>query len=350
MAAIGIDGIQIAPDARGVGRVQRRLAESLAALRRHELVVFVREPGEALLPAVRTERISEPFFLAWQQWGMPRAARRLRLDAVLTLTDRTPVWGGGRYVVWLFELPTHRIEQNRRIGAGLWQRVSDLVTSALWKRSLRTAAAVAAGSRATADEIEREVPELRGRVHVVYPGLDERFVPGAPARDRYVFHLGSSDPRDNLVAVVEAFRRAQARVAEPVRLVLGGRVPSDVGGDGVELTGFLGDDELVRCYQGAAAYLDATLYEGFGLQPLEAMACGVPVVASRASSLPEVVADAGILCDPHSPAELADALVRVLDEPALATSLRERGIARAADFTWERTARAFADVLDAVAA
>ncbi len=356
MARIGLDAIQVAPRGKGHARSERRLAEALAALRRHEVVAFTRPEGAEVLAAseAHVRLISERHFLAWQQWGMPRAARRLRLDAVLTLTDRLPLWDRRTpYVVWLFELPTHRMGQPRRA----WQRGSDAFTSALWKPSLRHAARVVAGSRATAGEIETALPALRGRVEVVYPGLDPDFgarirtVAQAPVAvtGRYVFHLASADPRDNTETVVEAFQLARERVRDPLRLLIGGNLGAPaIRGEGIELLGYLDDDELVERYSGAAAYLDATLYEGFGYQPLEAMACGAPVVASSASSIPEVVGAAGLLCEPSSAEELAAALVRVLEEPDLADELQRRGRARAAGFTWERTATRFADLLDEV--
>jgi glycosyltransferase involved in cell wall biosynthesis len=348
VARIGVDAIQVAPGGKGHARSERRLVEGLAALGRYELVAFVREEGVPLVPVAQAELIREKRFLFWQQYGLPRAARRLGLDAVVTLTDRLPLWDRQMpYVVWLFELPTHRMAE----AEGAWQKGSDLFTHALWRRSLRHAAQVVAGSQATARELEVEIAAFRGRLPVVYPGLEPGFAPGeAPAGDRYVFHLGSADPRDNLSVVLEAFRLARERAREPVRLVVGGRVPAWVARDGVELTGYLSDEELARRYRGAAAYLDATLFEGFGYQPLEAMASGAPVVASNASSIPEVVGDAGLLADPRSPDELAEALVRVLDDPALADDLRRRGLERAREFTWERTAREFAAVLDEVLA
>jgi glycosyltransferase involved in cell wall biosynthesis len=116
----------------------------------------------------------------------------------------------------------------------------------------------------------------------------------------------------------------------------------------VRLLGRVTDEELVALYRGALAYVDATLYEGFGYQVLEAMACGAPVVASSLTSIPEVVGNAGILCDPRDAEALAAALQRVLDDPDEAAGMRERGFARAATFTWERTGAAFGAVLDDV--
>ena len=97
----------------------------------------------------------------------------------------------------------------------------------------------------------------------------------------------------------------------------------------------MSDDELVALLRGADALVHASAHEGFGFPPLEAMACGTPVVALRASSVPEVVGDAGELA---APGELGAALARVLGDPGLRAELRERGLARAADFTWERCA------------
>src|SRR5207244_6448975 len=138
-------------------------------------------------------------------------------------------------------------------------------------------------------------------------------------------------PRDNTETVLRAVALARERLREPVRLVVGG----SVGGrrlEGAESTGRVSDGELVGLYRGAAAYVDASLFEGFGYQALEAMACGAPFVGSSATSIPEVVGDAGLLCDPLDAGALADALVRVLEEPGLADELRRRGLARAGRF------------------
>jgi glycosyltransferase involved in cell wall biosynthesis len=333
---LGLDATAVSPAGKGISRVQRSLAETLARRGAVELVALVR-PGVEL--AAPTETVRARPAVLWEQVGLARAGRRF--DVVLTPTERLPLVPGGRFVVWLFETPERRMAQTR----GAYRHTSDLVTRALWRRSLRRAAAVATGSEATARELEAAVPELRGRVRTIYPGRDERFGPGPGAEGaRYVFHLGSDDPRDNTETVVRAVALARARLREPVRLVVGGAL----GGrrfDGAELTGRVSDDELVRLYRGAAAYVDASLFEGFGYQALEAMACGAPFVGSNATSIPEVVGDAGLLCDPRDPDALADGLVRVLEEPGLAEELRRRGLERAAAFTWERTAEAFERLL-----
>jgi glycosyltransferase involved in cell wall biosynthesis len=330
---IGIDATAVSPQGKGISRVMRSTAEALAR-QGLEVVALVR-PGVSL--DARCEAVRARPAVLWEQIGLARAASRF--DVVLTPTERLPLASNGCFVVWLYETPTRRLAAAR----GLYQRGSDLITRALWKRSLRGAAAVVVGSRATAREVESALPGLE--VRVIYPGLDPDFSPGpGPGGEPYVFHLGSSDPRDNTETVVRAV--AIARERRPIRLVVGGAVGRAEAG--AEYVGRISDDELVRLYRGAEAYVDASLFEGFGYQALEAIACGAPFVGSNATSVPEVVGNAGLLVDPRDPDALAAALLRVLEEPGLAEELRRRGLERARDFTWERTADAFAEVFEGV--
>ena len=328
---IGVDATMVSSAGKGHARTQRHAVEALARQGELELVAFVRDDAAAALLPVETVVVRERPSILWEQAGLPLRARDL--DAVLTWSDRLSLLPQPPTVIWLFESPVHRIEQNRRNGVGTYQRAADLLTSALWRRSLRGAAHVCFGSQATAGDVLTQLPGLSGRTSIVYPGLAPGFAPGpAPDRGRYVLHLGSTDPRDNTAAAIEASRLAG------VRLIV-------VGEGGI---GRVSDDELVGLYRGAAAFLDPTLYEGFGYGVLEAMACGAPVVASNRTSIPEVVGEAGLLCDPESPVELAGALRRVLEEPGLAEGLRRRGFAQAGRFSWSSTAAALQAALERV--
>lgn len=351
MARIGVDATHVSNAGKGIGLTQEKAVEGLLGLG-YDVVAFVRAPEarEILAPGVEVHRVRSPKTILWELVELPWVARRLSLDAVVTFSERLSLWGGP-YVVWLFELPTHRIALNRK-GAPRYQRAADSLTASLWRPGLRRAARIATGSRATADELALELPEVAARTSVVYPALRDGYGPGPgpQGEGRYVFHLSSDDPRDNTEAVLAAFALASPA---GVRLVIGGGLGGRRGpleaerdrlglGAAVVFTGRLSDEDLLARYRGAAAYLDATLYEGFGYQVLEAMACGAPVVASTATSIPEVVGDAGLLCDPRAPAEIAAALSRILDDETLAGDLRVRGLARAATFSWEATARALA--------
>ena len=136
MPRVGVDATAVSAAGKGHARSQRKLVEALAALGRYEVVAYVRTREAAgLLPGIDTVVIGEGRAIGWEQLGVRRALRGL--DAFVTLGDRLPVGAEGRIVVWLFEVPTHRIAENRRRGAGWYQRGSDLLTSALWRRSLR---------------------------------------------------------------------------------------------------------------------------------------------------------------------------------------------------------------------
>ena len=324
VARVGFDGLMISPHGKGHARSELYGLQALAARGEHDVVAFVREP--IAIDGVEVVVVEPHLTLDWELRGMSRAARRHGIGVFVSLSERLPLRGGPPVVVWLFESPVHRIRANRTSGAPARHRGSDMLTAMLWRRSLRRAAHVAFGSEATRDEVLAELD--LASTSVVYPGVPPGFTPG-PAGDRgtYAFHLGSSDPRDATAVAVEACRRAGVRL-----LVAGGWT-----GEDADALGRVSDEELRDLYRGALVYIDPTRYEGFGYGVLEAMASGAPVVASRVTSIPEVVGDAGILCDPASTDAFADAVRSVAHDADLRASLRERGIARAASFRWEDT-------------
>ena len=180
----------------------------------------------------------------------------------------------------------------------------------------------------------RELGQLLGVEAVVVPGgVDHsRFVPGLRSARPYVLAVGSQTARKNLASLGETERRLRDRGVE--LWVVGGERPQFRGEPlpGRSL-GHVSDAELPGLYAGALAFVLPSLYEGFGLPCLEAMACGTPVVAADAGALPEVCGDAALLVDPRDPAAIADAVVCALGDEALAAA----GVRRAAAFPWDRT-------------
>ena len=171
-------------------------------------------------------------------------------------------------------------------------------------------------------------------------------------RGRFVLYAGNIKPHKNLERLITAFGLLKQRPGhEDVKLLIIGEDVARYGSlrrsmeaagvrQDVRFFGFVPERTLAALYRLASVFAFPSLYEGFGLPPLEAMACGTPVVTSRISSLPEVVGDAAILVDPYSADEIADAIARVLGDAALADELRRKGRERAATFSWERSVRA----------
>jgi glycosyltransferase involved in cell wall biosynthesis len=177
------------------------------------------------------------------------------------------------------------------------------------------------------------------RIHPIHLGVDhERFSPDTTvAREPFLVYPARPWPHKNHARLLEGFSLLRRERPE-LRLVLTG-VGHDPDGvpEGVDVLGGVSAGELVSLYRRAAALVFPSLYEGFGLPPVEAMACGCPVAASSAGSLPEVVGDAAVLFDPLDPAAIAAGMAEALDRAA---ELGERGLVRAAAFTWAATARA----------
>ena len=210
---------------------------------------------------------------------------------------------------------------------------------------------------------KRDLVHLYGadpaRIDVAYPAVDERFKPAAAEdirrvseryalAERYVLHLGTIKPRKNLPRLVRAF--ASARIPKDVQLVLGGM--TTFGGSAVEVaireTGvesrvkrlaYVPDEDLAALYSGAAAVCIVSLYEGFGMPGLEALACGAPLIASNRGSLPEITGEAAVIVDPLEVGSIARGIESIVNDPDTAQTLRGLGLRRARDFEWAAAAR-----------
>jgi len=200
------------------------------------------------------------------------------------------------------------------------------------------------------------------RIRVVHPGIGQEFRPDlAPeevARVKskyglkgcYVLFVGFLEAKKNLPRLIRAFAEVRKRLAVSYSLVLAGPAGPAAGevaetirecslAGAVILTGQVPREDLPYLYGGADLFVFPSLHEGFGIPPLEAMACGVPVVSSRAASLPEVIGDAGLLVDPFKTEEIADAMDSVLTDQALCSDLKKRGLVRAESFSWGRMSK-----------
>lgn len=227
--------------------------------------------------------------------------------------------------------------------------------------SVRHADFITADSENTLNELTTLLDASPDRVEVVYGGVDARFVPVEErsvleaTRKKYsldfpfILYVGTIEPRKNLGRLLEAFKRLRSRPGIEHRLVLAGglgwlyqevlqEIEELSTGNEVAFLGRIDDADLPALYSLCDVFVFPSLYEGFGLPPLEAMACGRPVVCSNSSSLPEVIGDAGILLSPYDIDGLTDALAQLIADPDRRALLGKRGLARSREFTWEASA------------
>jgi glycosyltransferase involved in cell wall biosynthesis len=310
------------PELGGVERWTRELVAGLVALRPERYAVA--RPHAAL-----AHRAGH----AWEQAWLPLRARSAAL--LLGPANLAPVAFPRNVVVIHDAAPLRDPSWYSPAYAAYQRRVLPAVA-----RGARSVITASAFSRA-------ELHELVGVDAAVVPGgVDGRFSPDAdhePARAAlglvrpYVLTVASRTARKNLAALGVAAERLGAQGIDLV--AAGGTRPQLRDGGGaagpVRDLGPVPDAYLPGLYAGARCFVLPSLYEGFGLTCLEAMACGTPVVAARAGALPETCGDAAVYADPRDPGDIADAIERAMDDPAL----RQAGPRRAAAFTWERTAR-----------
>jgi glycosyltransferase involved in cell wall biosynthesis len=360
---------KIAIDARkwrdfGIGTYVRNLVRHLARID-HETTYFLfcddadettlRDLAENFVPVVETSKgysVSEHF-------SIPRQMERLGVDLlhsphyVLPLLCRKPA------VVTIHDCIHLLFPQY------LPNRMALAYAKFMLGRAVHKSALIFTVSEASRHDILRFYPDADPeRLYVVPNAIDEalleepdeeemeRVKERYQIRGRFVFYAGNIKPHKNVDRLIAAFGQLKQMPGhDDVKLLIIGDEISRHGSlrrsmeaagvrQDVRFFGFVPDRTLAALYRMASVFAFPSLYEGFGLPPLEAMACGTPVVTSKISSLPEVVGDAAILVDPYDVEDIAQGMARVLDDTALAADLVRRGKERVKHFSWERSARA----------
>jgi glycosyltransferase involved in cell wall biosynthesis len=324
---VGLDVSSLALTRAGTARHIESLLEALehepeVDLRRYELGGSSR----ALVP-VRD--------LGWYLAALPAKAKRDRLDVLHCPTHRAPARSAVPLVVTFHDLAVLRHPEtfNR------WTRTySRLALPRVAKAARRLIAVSEFTKRELIDLLD--VPEEKVRVipNAVGPPFEAQ---GEAAAGDYVLAVSTLEPRKNLPRLVEAYRRAHLNGLELLVAGAPGWGDVHVEGDGIRLLGEVQDDELARLYRGARCVAYVSLYEGFGLPVLEAMACGAPVVAGRNDASEELAGSAAVLVDPLDPGAIAAGLAEAIDR---ADELRALGLERARAFDWREVARATVEV------
>jgi glycosyltransferase involved in cell wall biosynthesis len=364
---IGIEISSIATRRTGVGHYIARLLRALLDRKDgQEYQLFSHASIDRDDPCLRGAGVVEAHFESsrwvWMQTSLPRALAQARVDICHFTNSLAPLWQPAPGVVVIhdasiFLLP-HLHPVLRRVGR------SSLVP-AVARRS-RAVVTVSETARADLVEVLRIPPE---KVHVVYGAAPPEF---GPVRDRsvlaavrekyalpdgFVLSVGTLEPRKNLARLVRAHGRLR-RDGFPHELVFVGprgwhmrelEEEATAQPNGVRMLGYVPTEDLPPLYSLASAFAYPSIYEGFGLPAVEAMACGAPVIAGNRGALPEVCGDAALLVDPTSEAGLTDGLRQLLDDQALEQRLRARGFERAGKFSWARSAERMVRVYETVA-
>jgi len=343
---LGVDAVNLLHDQRGIGRYARAMLRrwSAPATDRIRLTLLVphRFPG-FVRPQLQRQVEADVAVESRNRAG------RLGLDAVWY------PWNGMTWVapvraiatvhdVWPFESPSpdDRRRRNEQVP---------------FQTTAREAACILADSNFTKREIVRHLSADERKIRVVHLGTDvpPPFADVDPARfdgaRKYVLFVGEVEGRKNVAPLTAAMAMLPSGLRSDTALVVAGRATHLPGRDAardvlVRMEGEVSDSRLAALYRGAAALVFPSLYEGFGLPVLEAMAYGTPVIASDAASVPEAGGDAALYFPPADAAALADRLVSVLTDDALAADLRARGLRRAAAMSWDACAEATLCVIE----
>lgn len=367
LPSIAIDYTPAWEQGGGIGRYVRELCAALARLDgKTDYRLFVAGARRDQLPAAPGPNYAwRPTPVTPRTWARiwHRARVPYPIEAItgrvslLHATDFTlpPTLPGTRTLLTVHDLSFVRVPETASPSLRAY-------LDAVVPRSVRRAEHVLADSEATRDDLIALYDTPPSKITVLWSGVDSRFAPITGTAtlqavcDRYhlpddpfLLSVGTVQPRKNYTRLIEALARLREDIPGLSLVIAGGKgwledpiyaaLDQYKLRDAVVFTGFARDEDLPALYSLARAVALPSLYEGFGLPVLEAMACGTPVVTSNLSSLPEVAGDAALLVDPLDVDALTDALRRLISDESLRASLRQRGLARAAAFTWERAAR-----------
>lgn len=346
---IGIDVQTTQGQKVGFGFYVENLVKTLQKID-HKNKYFLFKPS----PKIQKD-LSTPGRWFWDQIRLPKLARKQGVDILHQPCFSVPFFYKGKVIVTAHDIISRLFPQNipffSRIFFSYWMPLS-----------YRKAAKIITISESTKRDLIRVLKIPKDKIEVIYEAAGKEFRPikhqnkiievksKYGINDDYFLHVGTLEPRKNLSFLIKTYAKALAEDKNLPKLVITGKkgwyydqLFSLV--DGLRLagkivfTGYVKEEDIPYLYNGARAFLFPSVYEGFGLPPLEAMACGTPVISSNTSSMPEVIGEAGILISPKNQKQWIREILRISKDGKLVKRLSEAGLRQAKKFSWEKCAR-----------
>ncbi len=366
---VGIDARIVTLDQRGFGRYARSLLKELLALPSEiQWFLYTHDPhlSRRIPSSERVEIRVVPELIGLRSHLILRSlAQKDQLNLMYFLANNYWFFPACSTLITIHD--TEPFERPELYCHSLKDRLLHSLRKSGFKRIGSHFIAVSNATRQDIISILGVEPE---KITTIYNGVDHSlFHPEPEPEDQkilgkylpqpkpYIFFVGAHDYRKNLVRLIRAFDFLKKEEKIPHLLVLGGSGGPDpkfypplkgiakTAPEEIIFPGYIPDSELPALYRGAELFVFPSLKEGFGLPVLEAMACGVPVISSNSSSLPEVVGDAGLLVNPEDEREIAQAILKILNSPSLAQSLREKGLKRVQSFSWRDSAQKVLEII-----
>lgn len=363
MPRIGIDATTIPPKRVGAGNYIFNLVRALAKIDTENQYYIFAKPAHiaewnidnsnfSFLPVAVDFRLLR---LAWEQIVLPTRVRRHKLDVLHSPHYTIPFLNPSRTVVTFCDMTFFLYPKLH----SFWKR---MFFQAMMRISSRRAWGIITISESTKRDLLGIFKGISSKVRAIPLGVDRTFRPITDKNSiiqvcsryglqmgEFILFVGLLEPRKNIPTLLHALREL-VDLGIHKRLAIVGRrgwmydnifstVQSLNLQDFVVFTDYVPEEELPYLYNGTCLFVYPSFYEGFGLPVLEAMSCGTPVVTSNISSMPEILGDSGLLVDPYNVSQLADAIMRIVDNDDFRRSIQERGLQRAAQFSWETTAR-----------
>ncbi|WP_254532783.1 glycosyltransferase family 4 protein [Natrinema gelatinilyticum] len=341
---IGINARTFAVDEPG-GAVQSamQLTSELVENTDHEVVLF----GSPSLSNKFDAEISSSKYSDNQIWGiiwertiLPKLAVKEDVDILYCPNGNAPLHKFSIPVIMCI----HDVNAQKGMSSGIHQ----LYRKTAVPLGVRNSNTIVTVSEFSKREIVNHFSISSEKVDVVYNGIDNFYLKTSGSEsmglpDKYILYVGAMNPRKNVNQLVKAYDEIRDTISHKLVLIgpenksIHKKVDTDSFSEDIVTPGFIPQPQLKYAYENADAFVYPSLYEGFGLPPLEAMACGTPVVVSNKTSLPEVIGDSAMLVDPNDTNDIAESIYRVLNSEDVRNVLSKKGVEHAQKFTWERS-------------